>query len=97
MNYLIGLECGAEKDVEDQSDRSCEKWRRITMGQGEKKIPHVIKRRNTNWISHISCKKYILKDVIQGSIEGRIERTEWQGRSLKRLIDDCKKEEITGN
>jgi hypothetical protein len=67
------------------------------MGQGEKYILRVIKRRNANWISHISCKKCVLKDVIQGTIEGRIEGKELQGRSIKRLLDDCKKEEITGN
>jgi len=46
------------------------------MGQGEKNILRVMKRRNANWISHISCKKCVLKDVMQGSIEGRIEGTE---------------------
>jgi len=46
------------------------------MRQGEKNILRVIERRNANWISHISCKKCVLKDVIQGNIEGRIEGTE---------------------
>ena len=82
MNSLKGLEWGAEKDVEEQSDRSREKWRRFTMWQGENNILRVTKRRNANWISHISCKKYVLKDVIQGNMEGRIEGTEWQGGAL---------------
>jgi hypothetical protein len=88
MNSLKGSECGEEG--EDQSDRSCEKWRRITRRQGEKSILRVIKRRNANWINHISCTKCDLKDVIQANIERRMEGTEWQGMSLKRLLDDCK-------
>jgi hypothetical protein len=54
-----------------------------------KEYHSVIKRRNANWINHICCKKCDLKDVIQANIEGRIEGTEWQGMSLKQLLDDC--------
>jgi hypothetical protein len=67
------------------------------MRQGEKNILRVIKRRNGNWISHISCQKCVLKDVIQGNMEGKIEGTEWQERSLKRLLDNYKKGESAGN
>jgi hypothetical protein len=37
------------------------------------------------------------KNVIQVNMEGKIEGTEWQERSLKRLLDDCKKGESAGN
>jgi hypothetical protein len=34
-----------------------------------------IKRRKANWIGHILHINYLLKDVIEGKIEGRIEMT----------------------
>jgi len=34
-----------------------------------------IKRRKTNWIGHILRRNYLLKHVIEGQIEGRIDVT----------------------
>jgi hypothetical protein len=49
-------------------------------------------------------KKYHLKHVIEGHIEGRVEVTERQGRGLKQLLDEledkrglCKIKEIVLN
>jgi hypothetical protein len=37
----------------DHLDRSCEKWRNITKGQGGEEYPKTIRRKNANAIVHI--------------------------------------------
>jgi hypothetical protein len=39
----------------------------------ERNILHTIKRRKGNWIGHILCRNCILKHVIEGKLERRIE------------------------
>jgi hypothetical protein len=56
----------------------------------EKNILHTIKRRKANWIGHILCRNCLLKHVIEGKLEGRIEMTGRQGRRHKQLLDDLK-------
>jgi hypothetical protein len=41
----------------------------------ERNILHTIKRRKANWIGHIVHRKCLLKHVIEGKLEGRIEMT----------------------
>jgi hypothetical protein len=41
----------------------------------ERNIVHTIKRRKANWIGHISHRNCLLKHVIEGTLEGRIEMT----------------------
>jgi hypothetical protein len=54
----------------------------------ERNIVHTIKRRKANWIGHILRRNCILKCVIEGNIERRIEVTERRGRKRKQLLDD---------
>jgi hypothetical protein len=56
----------------------------------ERNILHTVKRRKSNWIGHILCRNCLLKHVIEGRIEGRIEVTGRRGRSCKQLLDDLK-------
>jgi len=42
----------------------------------ERNIINTIKRRKANWIGHILCGNCLLKQVIAGKIEGKIEVTE---------------------
>jgi hypothetical protein len=42
----------------------------------ERNIVHTTKRRKANWIGHILRRNCLLKHVIEGKIEGRIEMTE---------------------
>jgi hypothetical protein len=56
----------------------------------ERNIVHTIKRRKANWIGHILCRNCLLKHVIEGKLEGRIEMTRRRGRRLKQLLDDLK-------
>jgi hypothetical protein len=56
----------------------------------ERNILHTIKRRKVNWIGHILRRNCLLKHVIEGKIEGRIEMTERRGRRRKQILDDLK-------
>jgi hypothetical protein len=54
----------------------------------ERNILHKIKRRKDNWIGHILRRNCLLKHVIEGKLEGKIEMTERRGRRRKQLLDD---------
>jgi hypothetical protein len=56
----------------------------------ERNILQVIKRRKTNWIGHIMRKNCLLKYIIEGKIERRVEVTGTRGRRRKQLLDDLK-------
>jgi hypothetical protein len=56
----------------------------------ERNIVHTIKRRKANWIGHILRRNCLLKHVIEGKLEGRIEMTGIRGRWCKQLLDDLK-------
>ena len=56
-----------------------------------------IKRRKANWIGHIVRRNCLLKHVIEGEIEGRIEVTRRCGRRRKQLLDDFEEREDTEN
>src|SRR5579875_3725115 len=56
----------------------------------ERNIVHTIKRRKANWIGHILRRNCLLKHVIEGKLEGRIEMTGRRGRRCKQLLDDLK-------
>jgi hypothetical protein len=43
-----------------------------------------------NWIGHILRRNCLLKHVIEGKAEGRIEMTGRRGRRRKQLLDDLK-------
>jgi hypothetical protein len=56
----------------------------------ERNIVHAIKRRKANWIGHILRRNCLLKHVIEGKLQGRIEMTGRRGRRRKQLLDDLK-------
>jgi hypothetical protein len=56
----------------------------------ERNIVHTIKRRKANWVGHILRRNCLLKHVIEGKIEGRIEMMGRRGRRRKQLLDDLK-------
>ena len=78
------------KDGEDQLGQSCGKLRSITESQWAKEYPTNNKRRNANWIGHVLRRNCLLKHVIEGKIEGRIEVTGRCGKRLKQLLDELK-------
>jgi len=63
----------------------------------ERDILHTIKRRKDDWIGHILRRNCLLKHVIEGKIDGRINVTGRQGRRRKQLLDDLKGKKYTVN
>jgi hypothetical protein len=60
----------------------------------ERNIVHTIKRRKANWIGHILRRNCLLKHVIEGKLEGRIEMMGRRGRRRMQLLDDLKEKKI---
>jgi hypothetical protein len=56
----------------------------------ERNILQTIKRRKANWIGHFLRRNCLLKHVIEGELEGRIEMTGRRGRRRKQLLDNLK-------
>jgi hypothetical protein len=56
----------------------------------ERNILETIKRGKANWIGHILRRNWLLKYVIEGKIEGRLEVTERRGRRRKYPVDELK-------
>jgi hypothetical protein len=56
----------------------------------ERNIVHTIKRRKANWIGHILRRNCLLKHVIEGKLEGKMEIRERRGSKRKQLLDDLK-------
>jgi hypothetical protein len=64
----------------------------------ERNILHKIKGRKANWIGHILRRNCLLKHVIEGKLQGRIEMTGRRGRRRKQLLErTLRKIEDTGN
>jgi hypothetical protein len=57
----------------------------------ERNILHTIKIRKANWIGHILRRNCLLKHVIEGKLEARIEMTGRRGRRRKQLLDELKR------
>jgi hypothetical protein len=60
---------------------------RVTEGRN---ILHTVKRRKANWVGHILPRNDLLKYVIEGKIEIRIEVKGIRRRRRKQLLDDLK-------
>jgi hypothetical protein len=54
----------------------------------QRNILHEIRKRKANWIGQILRRNCLLKEVIGGKINGRIEVTRRRGRRRKKLLDD---------
>jgi hypothetical protein len=53
-------------------------------------ILHEIQKWKANWIGHILHRNCLLKQVIEGPIEGEMDVTRRRGRRRKKLLDDLK-------
>jgi hypothetical protein len=60
----------------------------------ERNIMQTIKRKKANWIGNISRGSCILRHVIKGNIEKRVEMKRRQQRRLKQLLDDFKERAV---
>ena len=63
------------------------KLRSITQSQGGQNVLHTIRKKMANWIGHILHRNCLIKHVIEGQIEGRIQVG---GRRCKQLLVDFK-------
>jgi hypothetical protein len=53
----------------------------------QRNILQGIRKRKANWIGHILRRNCLLKQVIEGKIQGQIEVTRRRGRRRKKLLD----------
>jgi len=60
----------------------------------DRNILQTIKFRKANWIGHVLGKNCLLKHVIKGKIEGRIEATERRGKKVSSYWMTLKKYRI---
>jgi hypothetical protein len=60
----------------------------------ERNIVHTIKRRKANWIGHILRRNCLLKHVIEGKLEGRIEMTGRRGEDVSSYWMNLRKREV---
>jgi hypothetical protein len=56
-------------------------------------IVQTVNRRKANWIGHILRRNCLLKQSIEGKIEGSIEVTVRRGRRCRQLLDDLEENE----
>jgi hypothetical protein len=54
----------------------------------EKNIVQTVNRKKANWSGHILCRNCLLKHVIGGKIDGRLEVKGRRGRKREQLLDD---------
>jgi hypothetical protein len=54
----------------------------------QRNILHEIRKQKANWIGHILRRNCLLKEVIEGKIQGQIEVTRRRERRRKKLLDD---------
>jgi hypothetical protein len=85
-----------EKCVADHEELSRKyKIRRIFMSKSFNKID--LNRRLCNWIGHILRRNCLLRHVVGGKIEGRMDVTGRQGRRPKQLLNNLRKREDNEN
>jgi len=58
------------------------KWDRATL--------QTLKIRKVNWIGHMLCRNFLLKYVIEGKIEGRMEVKGRGGKRCQQLLEGLK-------
>jgi hypothetical protein len=89
QKYLESFEmwCWRRMEKISWTERNEEVLHRV---KEERNIVHTIQRKKANWIGHILRRNCLLKHVIEGKLEGRVEMTGRRGRRRKQLLDDLK-------
>jgi hypothetical protein len=103
---LYGAETWTLRKVDEKYQENFEMccWRRVEVSwtdrvrneevlhrvKEERSILNTIKGRKANWIGHILRINCLLKHVIEGNLEGRIEMIGRRERSRKQLLDELK-------
>jgi hypothetical protein len=63
----------------------------------ERNILHTIKRRKANWIGNILRRNCLLKHVIEGKLEGKIQMRDDEGEDVSSYWMTLRKRKDTGN
>jgi len=79
-----------EKDGEDQLDEHLRNEEVLLEVNEQRNILHEIRKRKANWIGHILRRNCLLKQVIEGKINGEMEVARRRGRRRKKLLYDLK-------
>jgi hypothetical protein len=98
---LCGVETWALRRVGRKYQGSFDMWCRRRMekiswtdrvrnAEEERNILHTTKRRKAKYTGHTLRGNCLLKHVVEGKLEGRIETKGRQGRRGKQLLDDLK-------
>jgi hypothetical protein len=58
-------------------------------------ILNAVKRKKVDWIGHNLRRNCLIKHVIEGKIEGRIEMTGRRRRRRKQLLNDFQEKQVT--
>jgi hypothetical protein len=56
----------------------------------QRNMSHEIRKSKANWIGHILRRNYLLQQVTEGKIKGKIEVTGRRGRRRRKLLDVLK-------
>jgi hypothetical protein len=78
-----------EKDGGDKFEQSCKN--EVLHRVKQVNTLHTKTLREANWIGHILRGNCLLKHIIEGKTEGRLEVTVRRGRRRKQHLDDLKK------
>jgi hypothetical protein len=84
------LKCGAGEECRRSWTDLVRKEEVLHTVKEQRNILHKIKKRKANWFGHILRRNCLLKHLIKGKLEGRIEMTVRRGRRRKQLLDDLK-------
>jgi hypothetical protein len=77
-----------------QCDKS---WKVLQRVKEDRSVLHTIKEWKANWFGHVLHRYCLLKHVVEGKIEGRIEVAGRRGRKRKKLRMTWRTKEDTGN
>jgi hypothetical protein len=91
QKYIEGFEIWCSRRVEiSWTDHMRKEVQILHRVKEERNILHTIKRRKANWIGHILRRNCLLKRVIEGKIEGRMEVMGRRGRRCTQLLNDLR-------
>jgi hypothetical protein len=76
--------------MEIRSDGDHVRYEKVLRRAEKRNIVHTLNRRKANRIGHIWHKNGLIKQVIEGKVEERIEVTGRGGKRCKQLLDDLK-------
>jgi len=95
VTFVFEIWCWRRLEKINWTDRVRNKEVRVLHRVKEQRnIVRAMKRRKVGWIGHTLGRNCLIKQVIEGKIEGRMEVKGRRGRGCKQLLDDLKEKRI---